>query len=131
MGVKLRIFLVAAIVVAGSVQVAVAFSRSLIPFEIDGTLHAVDTVGDSKGRLHTLTVDGRTYEVDNRRLADLRPGRQLHKDAWSATLVADGRKEHRLPVGDETFQFAALTLLTAGAAWFLTGRRPTTDRAAS
>lgn len=116
----LRLGLVAAVLVVGSVQVAVAFSRSLIPHRVDGRLEAVGVVHDTDQRLFTATVGGRTYVVDNRRVVDLQIGRHLTKDAWSTTLWADGRKPVRLPLGDEVLQFTALTLLAALATWFLT-----------
>ncbi len=117
---RLRLGLVAAVLAVGAVQVAVAFSRSLIPHRIDGRLEAVGVVHDTDQRLFTATIGGRTYVVDNRQVVDLRIGRHLAKDAWSTTLWADGRKPVRLPVGDEAFQFAALTVLAAAATWFLT-----------
>ena len=117
---RLRLGLVVAVLVVGAVQVAVAFSRSLIPHRIDGRLEAVGVVHDTDQRLYTATIGGRTYVVDNRQVVDLRIGRYLTKDAWSTTLWADGRKPVRLPVGDEAFQFAALALLAAAATWLLT-----------
>jgi hypothetical protein len=110
---------------AGAVQTAAAFSRSLIPYGIDGTLHEVATVGDTDGRLVELRIGGRGYEVDDGRLAELRVGRHLTKDAWATTLLADGRKPYRLPVGWETFRFASLTVVAVAAVWLLSGsRRP-------
>src|SRR5690606_18463653 len=84
-------------------------------------------VGDSDGRIVELEIDGTTYEVDNPRLAELREGRHLTKDAWATTLLADGRKPYRLPVGWETFRFAALTVVAVAAVWLLTGCRRSHD----
>ena len=120
MGLRLRLTLCAAVAVVGMIQVATVFSRSLIPYRIDGRLEAVGWVSDSRGRIHTITVDGRTYETDNRQVAELRKGRWLSKDPWETTLWADHRKGVRLPIGDETFQFATLTLLALAATWHLT-----------
>ncbi len=117
---RLRLGVCAAVLVVGLVQTAVAFSRSLIPFSLDGTLVQVGTVGNSQQRLHTITIDGRTYTADNPRVAEIRAGRHLSKDAWSSTVLLDGRKQVRLAVGDETFQFAALTILAVVFASWLT-----------
>lgn len=117
---RLRLGVCAAVLVVGLVQTAVAFSRSLIPFSLDGTLVQVGTVGNSQQRLHTITIDGRTYTADNPRVAEIRAGRHLSKDAWSSTVLLDGRKPIRLPIGDETFQFAALTILAVVFASWLT-----------
>ncbi len=117
MGLRLRVALCAAVAVVGMVQVTATFSRSLIPHRIDGRLEKVGWVSDSRGRIHTITVDGRTYETDNRQVAELREGRWLSKGAWDTTLWADHRKGVRLPVGDETFQFATLTLLAIAVVW--------------
>jgi len=119
-GLRLRLVLCAAVAVVGMVQVGMVFSRSLIPHRIDGRLDKVGWVTDSRGRIHTITVDGRTYETDNRQVAELREGRWLSKDPWDMTLWADHRKGVRLPIGDETFQFATLTLLAIAATWHLT-----------
>jgi len=119
-GLRLRLALCAAVAVVGMVQVSVAFSRSLIPHRIDGRLEKIGWVSDSRGRIHTITVDGRTYETDNRQVAELREGRWLSKDAWEMTLRADHRKGVRLPIGDETFQYATLTLLAFAVTWHLT-----------
>ena len=116
----MRLTLCAAVAVVGMIQVGTVFSRSLIPYRIDGRLEAVGWVSDSRGRIHTITVDGRTYETDNRQVAELRKGRWLSKDPWDMTLWADHRKGVRLPIGDETFQFATLTLLAIAATWHLT-----------
>lgn len=116
----MRLALCAAVAVVGMAQVGMVFSRSLIPHRIDGRLDKVGWVSDSRGRIHTITVDGRTYETDNRQVAELRVGRWLSKDSWEMTLWADHRKAVRLPIGDETFQFATLTLLAIAVTWHLT-----------
>lgn len=118
---RLKFWLCAGVLVVGAVQVSVAFSRSLIPYRLDGTLEKIGWVGDSNGRLRTLNLDGREYVIDNPRLVETRIGRVITKDPWSATLLLDGRKEIRLTVGDETFQFAALTLLAVGGVMVLGG----------
>lgn len=122
---RLRKVLALVVLALGVVQVSVAFARSLIPYEIDGTLEEVRTVTDSRQRLFDIRVDGQTYRVDNKRIADLRIGRHLHKDRWDTTLVLDGRKPVRLPVGDETFQFGILTLVAVTGTWLLTGMSTT------
>ena len=119
---RLRLGVTAAVAAVGLVLVAIAFSRSLIPYRIDGTLESVGVVSGTGQRERTATVDGRTYVVDNPRLVDrVGVGRHLSKDAWSTTLTLDGQKSFRLSVGDEVFQFLALTLVASGATWFLTG----------
>lgn len=120
---RVRLALVAAVIAVGMVQVSIAFSRSLIPLRISGRLEAVGVVNNTDQRLYTATIGGRTYVVDNHDVVELRIGRHLTKDAWSTTLWADGRRPVRLPVGDETFQFGALTLLAAAATWMLTSPR--------
>jgi hypothetical protein len=124
---RLRLALCAAVVVVGSIQTSVAFSRSLIPHRIDGTLEKVGVVGDTNQQIFTVTVDGEVWVVDDPDVHELRPGRRLSKGAWSATLLLDGRKSLRLTVGDETFRFAALTLLAVMATWFLTSP-PSSER---
>ena len=123
MSTRVRLLLCAAVLALGGIQTALAFSRSLIPYAVDGELQEVRVVGDSRQRLFKLEVDGRSYEIDNPRLADIRLGRHLKKNAWSTTIEVDGRQKRRLPVGDEAFQFAGLTILAAGGMWRLTSRR--------
>ncbi|MCB0976739.1 MAG: hypothetical protein KDB02_04705 [Acidimicrobiales bacterium] len=118
----LRVGICLAVLLAGGIQVSVAFSRSLIPYRIDGTLRRTGVVTDSHQQLLTLTVDKTTYEVDDTRVAGIRIGRHITKDPWSATMLLDGRKPFRLAVGDEVFRFLLLTVLACSAAWLLTGK---------
>lgn len=118
---RARLLLCAAVLAVGCVQTAVAFSRSLIPYRIDGTLEEAGVLGDSDQRIFTVTIDGKVWVVDDQAVHDLRVGRRLSKDAWTTTLLLDGRKPLRLAVGDETFRFTALTILAVAAAWLLSG----------
>ena len=119
----IRLSLCAAVLIVGVVQVSVAFSRSLIPHEINGTLQRVGVVGDSDQRIFTATIDGRIYVVDNPSITEIRLGRHVSKDAWSMTLLLDERKPVRLGLGDEVLQFTALTLLALAATWILSAPR--------
>lgn len=119
---RARLILCAAVVAVGTVQVGAAFSRSLIPYRLDGTLTQVETVSDSRQRIHEITVGGRTYEIDSAAVAAARLGRHVSKDRWSNVVWLDRRKAIRLGIGDETFQFAALVILATAAAWRLTRR---------
>lgn len=110
--------------VVGIVQTSVAFARSLIPYRIDGRVERVGVVADSNQEILTVTIDGKTWITDVPAVGDLRVGRHVDKDPWSATLLLDGRKPLRLPVGDEAFRFAALTVLAVGATWLLSAPRP-------
>lgn len=126
---RMRVLLCLAMAIAGSIQVGAAFSRSLIAQDIDGELTLVRSIDGSRGGLWQVAIDGRVYEVDNRRVAEIGRGRDVETQAWSSTLRVDGRPAVRLTVGDETFQFAALTVLSVGALWLFSGRRQDERRA--
>jgi spore coat protein CotH len=121
---RARLVLCAAVLAVGCVQTAVAFSRSLIPYGIDGTLESTGVVGDSNQEIFTVTIDGEVWVTDDPNVHAIRVGRRVTKEPWSAEVVLDGRKTVRLTVGDEAFRFAALTVLAVGLAWFLTADRP-------
>lgn len=115
-----RVLLCVAVLAVGCVQTAVAFSRSLIPYRIDGTIERTGVVGDSDQEIFTVTIDGKVWVVDDPAIHELRAGRRMTKVAWSATVLLDNQKELRLVVGDETWRFAALTVPAVATAWFLT-----------
>lgn len=119
---RVRVGLCLVVLVAGSVQVAVAFSRSLIPYRIDGTVEGIGVVEDTKQRVRTVTIDGASWVVENHRFEQVEVGREVSKAPWTTTLWLDGRKPIRLLVADEVFQFAALTILATATTWMLTGR---------
>lgn len=121
---RLRLGLCAVVVAAGLVQVAVAFSRSLIPYRIDGTVERIGIVEDTKQRVRTIEVDGEIWLLENHQVERIEVGQVVSKEPWSTTLLLDGDKRFRLVVVDEVFQFAALTVLAAAATWVLTGRSP-------
>lgn len=119
---RVRVLLCAAMLIVGLTQTAVAGSRSLIPYAIDGTLEKSRSVPDTQGRLHNVYIDGDTFVTDNQTIAELEPWQHhLQKDAWSTTLSIDDGDSVRLRLGDEAIQFAVLTLLAVGATWLLTG----------
>ena len=117
---RLRVSLCVGMLVVGVVQVSVAYSRSLIPYRLNGTLTHIGWVTDTDGRLRTLTIGDDEYVIDNRRLLEARIGRAITKETWSNKLLLDGRKEIGLTVGDETFQFAALGVLALAGVLVLT-----------
>ncbi len=123
---RLRTILCLTVLVLGTVQVVQAFTRSLIPYEINGRVLTSVYVSDSALQLHEINVNGRRYVVDNDAVADIEVGARLHKDRWSATLVVDGDEQIRLPVGVEAFQFGFLTLISLVAVTALTAasKRP-------
>lgn len=120
---RARVLLCCLVLSMGSIQASVAFSRSLIPYAIDGRVEASEYVSGSGRQLHVVTIDGQTYQTDNIEVAEVRRGARVQTAAWSNWLVVDGRSGIRLIVGDQVFQFAALGLASVAAAWRLS--RPT------
>ena len=120
---RFRIGLCVAVLAVGAVQLSIAFSRSMIPYRIEGTVWSINDVSHTHERIHTITVGDRTYVTDHPRIEQIPIGTQVEKDAWSTTATIGSGRTFRLTLGEEVFRFAALVLLAAIASWAWTGRR--------
>ena len=128
MSVRHRLMLCGVLAVLGLAQISIAFSHSLIPYEIHGKITRVTTVGDTGGESRAIEVRGRTLEVDNFDVSGLKKGRVISKPAWSRTLVVDGTTSISLRAGSQTFRFGSLALLSIAVTWLLTAPRPPPHR---
>jgi hypothetical protein len=120
-----RILLAAVVALAAVAAAANAFSRSLIPSEVDGHITYVKDYGGTRGRVMLLLVDDEWLEADRSAVGGLSKGSTIATTRWSTTLeTSEGTRTLR--PATEVWVLLGVALAGPAAMWW--GSRPTVNR---
>jgi hypothetical protein len=112
-----RILLAAVVGLAGVAAAANAFSRSLIPSEIDGHITYVKDYGGTSGRVLLLLVDDDWIEADRSAVGGLSKGSTIATNGWSTTLeTSEGTRT--LQPSTEVWVLLGVALAGPAAVWW-------------